>query len=144
MRKADLEKYIGEVVILDLVSGMQVTTKLTDIEPGPDAGDGTPRHEYAIVDKLLIFSVSVEVRDPRKDPHPIENPFEHKVRNVFYGYPLFETKDDTPIDLDHIMMAHDCQADMAKVYTKVTTGIEIADAGALNALDAASKGRIQL
>lgn len=135
MRKSDLEKYVGEVVILDLVNGMQVTTKLTDFVIESETGK-----TFAVVDKMLIFSVSVEVKDPRKPPHPVENPFEHKVRNVFYGFPLFETQDDTPVDIDHIVMAHDCQPDMAKVYTHVTTGIQIADAGALNALDAASKG----
>ena len=144
MRVEDLRKHVGEVVILDLVSGVQVTTRLKDIEPGADSGDGTPRHHWAIIDKLLVFTVSVEVSDPTKPPHPQTNPFEHKVRNVMYGYPLFNVEDGRALDVDHIMMAHECQGDMAKVYTHVTSGLQIADAGALNALDAANKGKIQL
>ncbi len=133
MRRSEIEKRKGEICILDLINGAQVTTEVKDVV---EDEEGT----FAIVGQLLVFQVSVEVRDPRRPPHPTENPVEHRVRNVFYGYPLFESKDDQPIDIDHILMAHDCHADMAKVYTKVTTGIEIADAGTLNQLDAAAKG----
>ena len=134
MRVEDLRKHVGEVVILDLVSGVQVTTRLKDIEDD----------RWAILGKLLVFTVSVEVTDPTKPPHPQTNPFEHKVRNVLYGYPLFNVEEGRALDVNHIMMAHECQGDMAKVYTHVTSGIQIADAGALNALDAANKGKIQL
>lgn len=145
MRVSDLKPHIGSVIILDLVNGAQLTTKLTDIEPGDELVDGKPSKHWAIIDRLLIFQVIAEAHNPREDPHPIENPIEHKVRNGFYGFPLFETEDGKAIDVDHIIMAYPCHADMEKVYIHQTTGIQIADAGALNALDAANPGgKIQL
>ena len=148
MRVEDLKKREGEVVILDLVNGVQATTKLVEVVPGDELINGKPLKHYAVIDKILMFSVSVEPANPMAPPGP-DNPLEHKVRNVMYGYPLFEMQDDTPIDVDHIVMAHTCHADMAKVYTHVTSGIQLADAGALKQLDAAReaaqrKGKIQL
>ena len=64
MRKADLEKRVGEVVILDLVSGAQVTTVLKELTI-----DG-----YAIVGKLMLFQVVPEPRNPMQQPHPEANP----------------------------------------------------------------------
>lgn len=140
MRLEDLEQYKGEVVILDLVNGAQVTTEIKEItSDGP-----TSDKHWATVGKLLIFQVSAELRDPRQPPHPETNPIDHKVRNGSYGFPLIEIEDKKVLDLDHIVMAHPCQDDMARVYMHVTTGIEIAPAGALNAIDAANKGKIQL
>lgn len=134
MRLEDLKKYVGEVVILDLVNGAQVTTKLISIED----------ECWAKIGKLLIFQVQAELHNPLQPPHPEKNPIEHKVRNAPYGFPLFEMKDETVLDIDHIIMAHDCPDDMAKVYHHVISGIQIADAGALNALDAAKSGKIKL
>lgn len=131
MRSDDLKKFTNEVVILDLVSGAQVTTLLKDITL-----DG-----YAVVGKLMIFQVVPEPHNPMIPPHPESNPIENKVKNGMYGFPLIEPKDDTEIDLNHIVMAHPAQRDMEAVYTRVTSGIEIAPAGALSALNAANQQR---
>ncbi len=142
MRLEDLKKHVGEVVILDLINSGQVTTELKEIKTEESDTQGVKN--WVTVGKLLIFQVQIEPRDPRQTLHPEHNPIEHKVRNGSYGFPLFEIEDETVLDLDHILMAHKCHADMVKVYMHVTTGIEIAPAGALNALDAANKGRIAL
>ena len=154
MRLSDLEKHVGEVVILDLINGAQVTTEIKEIIPDEsdqeipaDASvvlEFSPSKHWVRVGKLLVFQVSAEIRDPRQPPHPIENPVEHKVRNGSYGFPLVEIEDEKVLDIDHILMVHPCQDDMVRVYMHVTTGIEIAPAGALNAIDAANKGKIAL
>lgn len=131
MRSDDLKKHVGDVVILDLVSGAQVTTHLKEITL-----DG-----YATVGKLMIFQVVPEPRNPMIPPHPESNPIENKVKNGMYGFPLVETSDSTDIDVNHIVMVHPTQRDMEAVYQRVTTGIEIAPAGALNQLDAANQQR---
>lgn len=131
MRSDDLKKFVKEVVILDLVSGAQVTTMLKEVTL-----DG-----YALVGKLMIFQVVPEPHNPMIPPHPESNPIENKVKNGMYGFPLIEPKDETPIDINHIVMAHPAHLDMEAVYTRVTSGIEIAPAGAINALDAANQQR---
>lgn len=131
MRSDDLKKHVGDVVILDLVSGAQVTTHLKDITL-----DG-----FATVGKLMIFQVVPEPHNPMIPPHPESNPIENKVKNGMYGFPLIETKEETDIDVNHIVMAHPTQRDMEAVYQRVTTGIEIAPAGAISALDAANQQR---
>jgi len=60
MRSADLQKHVGDVVILDLVSGAQVTTRLKEITI-----DG-----FATVGKLMIFQVVPEPHNPMLPPHP--------------------------------------------------------------------------
>lgn len=140
MRLEDIQKRVGEVVILDLINGAQVTTEVKEVQPDDE---GVDKH-WVVVGKLILFQVSLETRDPRLPPNPETNPVEHKVRNGSYGFPLIDIEDEKTLDLDHILMAHECHPDMAKVYTKVVTGIEIAPAGALNAIDAANKGRIAL
>jgi hypothetical protein len=131
MRSADLQKHVGDVVILDLVSGAQVTTRLKEITI-----DG-----FATVGKLMIFQVVPEPHNPMLPPHPETNPIEHKVKNGMYGFPLIETPDTTDLDVNHIVMAHPAQRDMEAVYQRVTSGIELAPAGALSALDAANQQR---
>lgn len=131
MRSDDLKKHVGDVVILDLVSGAQVTTRLKEITI-----DG-----YATVGKLMIFQVVPEPHNPMLPPHPESNPIEHKVKNGMYGFPLIEIDDSTDLDINHIVMVHPAQRDMEAVYQRVTTGIEIAPAGALSALDAANQQR---
>ncbi len=131
MRSDDLKKHVGDVVILDLVSGAQVTTHLKEITL-----DG-----YAVVGKLMVFQVVPEAHNPMLPPHPDSNPIEHKVKNGMYGFPLIETKGETSIDINHIVMLHTTQHDMESVYQRITTGIEIAPAGTLNALNAANQSR---
>jgi len=131
MRSDDLKKHVGDVVILDLVSGAQVTTHLKEVTL-----DG-----YATVGKLMIFQVVPEPHNPMLPPHPESNPIEHKVKNGMYGFPLIEIDDSTDLDINHIVMVHPAQRDMEAVYQRVTTGIEIAPAGALSALDAANQQR---
>ncbi len=126
-----LQDNVGEVVILDLVNSAQVTTKIME---SPELG-------LVKVGKLLVFQVSVEPANPMKQPDPVHNPLEHRVRNASYGYPLFDTEDGIELSIDHIIMVHDCHADMAKVYLQAVSGIAIAGANAISQLDAANSGR---
>jgi len=128
MRLSEIEKSIGEVVVLDLVNGAQVTTAIKGV-----TDDG-----YVVVGKLLIFQVTMEPRNPMAQPHPEENPMEHRVRNAPYGYPLYETKDGTEIEAAHVVMTHPVAHDQAKVYHHVVSGIQLATAGDLSALNAAN------
>lgn len=131
MRSEDLKKAVGDVVILDLVNGSQVTTLLKEVTL-----DG-----YAVVGKLMMFQVVPEPHNPMIPPHPESNPIENKVKNGMYGFPLIEPKDSTSIDINHIVMLHPTHKDMEVIYQRVTSGIEIAAPGTLAALDIANQPR---
>lgn len=130
MRLEDAKKRKGEVVILDMVSGAQLTTKIMDV-----TDDG-----YVEIGKPMLFQIAVEPHNPQMPPSD-QNPLEQKVRNGSYGHPLFEVQDGTPISIDHIIMIHPSHPDMEKVYLQATSGIQLADASALAQLDAANAPR---
>ncbi len=130
MRSEDIKKHVGDVVILDLVNGAQVTTYLKEVTL-----DG-----YAVVGKLMMFQVVSEPHNPMIPPNH-DNPIENKVKNGMYGFPLIEPKDSTDIDVNHIVMLHPVHKDMEVIYQRVTSGIEIATPGTLAALDAANQQR---
>lgn len=128
MRLAELKNWVGEVVILDMVSGVQLTTKIEEVSI-----DG-----YVLIGKPLVFQISVEPKNPNIPPSP-DNPLEQHVRHASYGHPLFEVADSTPISPEHIIMVHKTHPDMEKVYLQSTSGIQLADASALAQLDAANQ-----
>lgn len=132
MRRADLEKRIGQIVILDLVSGQQIVTKVEAVEV-----DG-----YAITSApWLLFAADFRPADPRKPTHPEHNPLGWHIGHAKYGMPVFSVADGMPVALDHIICAHDCPEGLEAVYLKEKTGIVIANENALSQLDAANKPR---
>lgn len=132
MRKSELEKLVGEIVILDLVSGLQFVTEVKRIDI-----DG-----YVITAcPWLMFQADLRPKDPQRPPHPQTNPISWHVGHGKYGAPVFELADDKPIDPEHIVCAHDCPKGLRDVFTKEQTGIVVADAGALSQLDAANQPR---
>ena len=131
MRREELEKRVGTIVILDLVSGLEIVTEIQRMDI-----DG-----YAITSApWLIFQADLRPADPRLPPSE-QNPVGWHVSHGEYGNPVFKVEDGKPIHYDHIICAHDCPKQLEAVYTKTRSGIEIADAGALQRLDAANQPR---
>ena len=131
MREADLMKLKGDVVVLDLVSGLQVVTEIKEV--------GT---YSSTIGKPIIFQVQPQPADPSLPPGP-NNPMVGRVNAQPVGGPFAaQTLDDTPIDNDHIIFAHPPVEDIKNGYLQMISGIQIAGADALNALD--KGGKIQL
>ena len=132
MRKSEIEANIGEIVILDLVNGLEFVTELKRIDL-----DG-----YVITSApWLLFQAELRPKNPQMPPHPKENPISWHIQQGKFGHPVFELDDEKPIDQDHILALHECPEGLKKVYTKTQTGIEIADASVLSQLDAANQPR---
>lgn len=109
----NLKQKEGNVVALDLVNGATVTTRLKTVN-----GD------TITVGKLMVY-------------HPVpnpQNPTEMQVRPIPYGAPLFEASDTTTLKIDHIIMMLDVPDGMAQAYTQQTSGIQVANANALDQL----------
>lgn len=124
MRASDLKKHEGEVIVLDLINGVKLTTKLEKV-----TDDG-----FAVLGKLIEFHVIQQLKDRSKPPTP-EN-VENVVTNTFYGFPLFEIGEGNVIDSNHILLVIPTNDEMEKVYLSVTSKIQIAGAGVLKNLDA--------
>jgi hypothetical protein len=122
MRISEVTPHIGNIVLLDLVSGMQVCTEIKSVikETGK-----------VITGKVVIFQVSVEPQDPSRPPDP-SNPMVQKVATHPYGGPFCVPHTEMPFDVEHIMMMHSPVAAVEKGYLQATSGIAIAGAGALN------------
>ena len=124
MRASDLKKHEGEVIVLDLINGVKLTTKLEKV-----ADDG-----FAVLGKLIEFHVIQQLKDRSKPPTP-EN-VENVVTNTFYGFPLFEVGEGNVIDSNHILLVIPTNDEMQKVYLSVTSKIQIAGTEVLKKLDA--------
>lgn len=130
MRRTEIDKLVGDIAILDLVSGLEIVTEIVRIDI-----DG-----YVITSApWMIFQADIRPKDPRLPADPANNPVGWHVSHGEYGNPVFKVEDDKPLDLSHIICAHECPKPLAGVYTKMRSGIEIADAGALTRLDAANQ-----
>lgn len=130
MLKQDLEPLVGQVVILDLVSGLEIVTEVK----------GFDLLGRVLVSKpWMIFQAELRPKDPRMPFHPEHNPASWHVSHGEYGHPVFKVEDEKPLDPNHIICYHECPPQLNAVYTKLQTGIEIADAGVLKQLDAANK-----
>lgn len=124
MRASDLKKHEGEVIVLDLINGVKLTTKLEKV-----TDDG-----FAVLGKLIEFHVIQQLKDRSKPPTP-EN-VENVVTNTFYGFPLFEIGEGNVIDSNHILLVIPTNDEMQKVYLSVTSKIQIAGTEVLKKLDA--------
>jgi len=125
MRASDLKKLEGDIVVLDLINGIKLTTKIEEV-----TDDG-----FAVTGKLLEFHVVQQLKDRGKPPTP-EN-VENVVTNTFYGFPLFDIGEGNQIDVNHILLVIPTNDEMEKVYLSVTSKIQIAGTGILKQLDAA-------
>ena len=124
MRISEFEKHIGNVVLLDLISGMQVCTEIKGMS---DIGEEGPKVHTG---KIVIFQISVEPQDPTQPPSPT-NPMHQKINAQPYGGPFTLPHTECSFDIEHIMMIHVPVSGIEKAYLQSTSGIEIAGAAPL-------------
>jgi len=122
MHISEFTKFIGEIVLLDLVSGMQVCTEIKSLDD-----------EKAKVNtgKVVMFQIAVEPADPTRPPDA-NNPMQQKVNTQHYGGPFTLPHTELPLDAAHIMAIHVPISAIEKGYLQATSGIEIAGASALS------------
>lgn len=129
MFKDDLEKYEGKVALLDLVSGLQVTTEITHV--------GTERIEC---NRPIIFQITTEPADPSSPPSA-NNPMQQKLNAVPMGGPFTHPPSTARIDFRHIIAVYDPIDAIEKAYLQATSGIQLAGADAISQLDKAQQRR---
>ena len=125
MRHEDAVALKGKVVLLDLVSGMQICTEVTEVTD-----------TQIVTGKVMIFQIAVEPQDPSQPPHQTLNPVVQKVNAMPYGGPFIIPKSEMSFDLDHILQAHEPVGQIEKGYLQAASGIEIAGAGAIQGIKA--------
>lgn len=115
-RQASLSNYENKVVILDLVSGLQVTTEVTEV------------YDCTLVCKNpIVFQVNAEPADPLLPPSH-SNPMQQKLSATPYGGPFSVQKDEVTFELQHIIAIHEPIAVIEKSYLQATSGIQLAGA----------------
>lgn len=118
MRVELLQQYVGKVITLDLVSGVQLVTKLKSLDAA---------NRELVVGQLRVFQIQVVQDSPTSQPRGV-------VQNFPYGQPLYQLGDEHRIRADHVILVMVPNPEMAAVYTKETSGILPANAAALDAL----------
>lgn len=118
MRVELLQQYVGKVITLDLVSGVQMVTKLKSLDAA---------NRELVVGQLRLFQIQVVQRTPNGPPEGV-------VQNFPYGQPLYQLGDEHRIRADHVILVMVPNAEMAAVYIKETSGILPVNATALDAL----------
>jgi len=124
MHISELRGHVGQVVLLDLVSGMQVCTEIKEIDEV--AGK-------AITTKIMIFQIISEPQDPMNPPGP-NNPVVQKVNALPYGGPFMNPMTENVLYAENIIMAHSPIEPIEKSYLQAVSGIEIVGANALGDL----------
>ena len=127
MQKKDLEPSVGKVMLLDLVSGIQITTQIESV-------DDSQVH----CKRPIIFQITVQPVDPSLPPSPA-NPPQQTMQGIPYGGPFTHPRQDVSFDLAHVLSAHDPIDAIDKAYMQVTSGIQLAGADALGQLDSKLK-----
>lgn len=130
MDKSDLEQHVGKVVVLDLITGLQITTELKRLYSSKPLT--SPDEDMAELGKIYVFQLSHILKDPRLPPSP-DNVAE-KVDAIPYGGPFVMARDTYPIELSHILFAWEPLASVEKAYMSKSSGIQVAGADALNNL----------
>jgi len=121
MHISELFGKIDDILLLDLVSGMQVCTEIKSL----DDMNGS-----ATTGKLMVFQISVEPQNPQLPPSDV-NPMVQKVSTNPYGGPFTIPKAENTLYAADIVMVHVPIAAVEKAYLQAISGIEIAGAGAL-------------
>ncbi len=121
MRLSEFEKHVGDVVLLDLISGMQVCTEIKGMHN--EGGEGSK----VDTGKVVIFQIAVEPQDPTQPPSPT-NPMQQKINTQPYGGPFTLPHTECSFDIEHIIMIHVPVSGIEKAYLQATSGIEIAGA----------------
>ena len=121
----DLKSHKGNIISLDLVNGITITTKILDV---------SEERDQVQCSKIIVFTVNAMVKNPNLPPHPVTNPVEGRVSNMAYGAPLYKEMDSRWIDAAHIIMDHYITPDMSQAYITATSSITPAGAGALSGI----------
>lgn len=115
MRLSNLKKLVGQVVVLDLVTDTEITTKIHDV-----TDDG-----YVMCSKPRVFV-------PMQNPN---NPNETQVLCLEYGYPLYQAPDMMEIEAAHVFTAFTPSAEQIEHYAQKTSSLVPAGANVLDQLD---------
>lgn len=124
MNILEFTEHVGDVVLLDLVSGMQVCTEIKEIDK---------LLSKIITGKVVIFQIAVEPVDPTLPPSQ-NNPMQQKVNAQPYGGPFTLPQTESSFDAAHVITVHVPVSGIEKGYLQATSGIEIAGAEAIGGL----------
>jgi len=116
----DINKYVGQIVTLDLVNGKEITTRIKSI-----------KLDIVSCSKPLIF---IPIQDD-------QNPGNTRVISIPYGHPLYEV-DDIELNINHIITIFKPSQAQQDSYATHTSSVVTAPAGALNDLPDLSKFKI--
>ncbi len=115
MKPAQLIPYVGKIVVLDLVMGKEITTRIKSVnEVLGTVTCATP----------LLF---VPVPDPR-------NPQNVNIMTFPYGSPLYDAGASMEIETAHVFTIFTPTAEHASAYQQKTSGLVTAPAGVLDQL----------
>jgi len=123
MYSSDVKKYEGKIVLLDLVSGLQVTAEIDSVDD-----------RSVSVSRPVVFQIVTEPADPTSRPSP-NNPIQQKLNAAPYGGPFSHPKDEVKFDLRHVIGIHEPVDGIEKAYLQATSGIQVAGADTINQLD---------
>ena len=114
MQSDAMKKHIGNVVVLDLVKGIEITARVKS------------------VDETTVTCSKPRVFVPIPNPN---NPNDVSVMCLMYGHPMYEADEELVLDLSHIITVFKPSAPQVDEYAKQTSSIVTAPAGALDELD---------
>ena len=114
----------GNIVLLDLTSGVQVCTEIKSVNTD---------HNLITTGKLMVFQIAVEPTDPTMPPGP-NNPMQQKVNALPYGGPFMHPKSENELYASDIIMSHEPIEPIEKAYLQAVSGIEVVGASALGGL----------
>jgi hypothetical protein len=113
----------GEIVLIDLENGMQLTTRITDVVD-----------EHLITDDIMMFQITVATPNPDMPPGPGNEP-QQRIQSARLGGPFrHPNSPNPPIPLHRVMFIHQPIDAIEKAYMQASTGIAIAGADALKGL----------
>jgi hypothetical protein len=134
MRLVDIQKHKGEVVLLDLVTGMQICTEIKAINYTTDQIE---------CGKVIVFQIVQEPKDPEHPPHPQMNPIIQTIKAQPFGGPFTLPRNEDKFDIAHILMAYTPIDAIEKAYLQAVSGIEVVGAGAVQNIKGGPSGIVR-
>lgn len=117
MRSEKLKEFEGQVVVLDLINGKEMTTRIQEVN----------------VEQGVVVCSKPRMFVPMPDPR---NPQNLNVSCFVYGQPMYQAEEVLEIDAAHIFTVFRPSQDQAAAYGRYTSGLVHAPAGALDQLKA--------
>lgn len=125
MQPTALAKFIGTVMVLDLINGQQMTTRIAEVN---------------VIDRTVTITkprMFVPVPDQR-------NPNNIQIMMVEYGQPLYKADDRVTLDLSHILMVFKPSDQQAETYVQRTSSLTAAPADFMNQLKGLDMSKLRL